>query len=82
MNLAVACMEQPLGHPLTKTAAESCYLRCTGWTLTNKTELGLKTAIFCPDKPRYIGWSIRTNTMIGIPFRIPTVTDKYGMMFF
>lgn len=53
----------------------------TGWTLTDKTVLGLKTTIFCPDMSRQIfGWNIQTDTMIGIPFRIPMVTDKYGMM--
>lgn len=52
---------------------------CTGWTLTDITELGPKTTIFCPDKPKQIDWNIRTHTMIGIPFRIPMVTDKYVM---
>jgi len=52
----------------------------TGRTLTDKTVLGLKTTIFCPDMPSRFGWNIRTDTMIGIPFRIPMVTDKYGMM--
>jgi len=77
MNLAVACMKQPLGHPLTKTAVEGCYLP---FALTDKTVLGLKTTIFCPHMPSRFGWNIRTDTMIGIPFRIPMVTDKYGMM--